>query len=401
MSTVVQTILPTPSSRLTGLPVYAFAWLDELKVAARAKGTKLIDLGMGNPDLPMANPIVEAIQRGVADPSNHGYPTFKGKDTFRHAVARWMERRYGAIMDPDTEVQPLLGSKEGLAHLTFAYIEPGDYTIVPSPYYPVHGRATMLAGGTPLFLPLTPDNNFLPDLNSIPDDVAAKAKLFFINYPNNPTAAIADVAFYEKLVSYCKQHNIIVVSDLAYGEICYDGYRPPSIFNVAGAKDIAVEFHSFSKSFNMAGCRIGFACGNAEVIKTLYSLKTNLDYGVPNALQEGAINALDNAEAYLPDIIATYKTRRDALAEGFASLGWPDWACQKPQATLYLWLPVPTGFTSNAWTEYLIDEAGVVVTPGSAFGDAGEGFFRMSLGLTTDSIKQAVERLAAKGIRYA
>jgi LL-diaminopimelate aminotransferase len=310
-----------------------------------------------------------------------------------------MKRRYGVDIDPVSEVQPLIGSKEGLAHLTFAYIDEGDYAIVPSPYYPVHSRATWIAGGQVHHLPLTAENHFLPDLESIPEEVSRKAKLFFVNFPNNPTAATADLPFYEKLVAYCKKWGIILVSDLAYGEIAYDGYRPPSIFNVPGAKEIAVEFHSFSKSFNMAGWRIGFAVGNKDIIKALYSLKTNLDYGVASALQDGAIHALDHAEQFLPDIVATYQERRDVVVAGFRRLGWP--VANPPKATLYVWLPIPERFAdSMTWCRHLIDNADVVITPGLAFGDAGDRYFRVSLVSPRETLQKALDRLEAKGIRY-
>ncbi len=394
-----QQLLPHLSGRLKRLPTYVFAELDDMKEQARARGANLIDLGMGNPDLPTPPAIVEAIRAGVANPKNHGYPLFKGKLEFRQAVAHWMRARYGVEIDPTTEVQALIGSKEGLAHLTFAYIDEGDISIVPAPYYPVHGRATVLAGGKPYFLPLTVENNFLPDLDSIPADVAQKAKLFFVNYPNNPTTAIADLAFYEKLVAFCKKHQIVLVSDLAYGEICYEGYRPPSIFNVPRAKDIAVEFHSFSKTFNMAGWRVGFAVGNKDIVKNLYSLKTNLDYGVSSAIQDGAAYALTHGEEFLPEIIQTYQERRDVVVEGFRELGWP---VEKTHATLYVWLPIPKSFeNSKAWCKYLMDTTDVVITPGIAFGDAGDRYFRVSLVSPKETLQEALDRLKTKGIRYA
>jgi LL-diaminopimelate aminotransferase len=394
----IQSLLKKPAHRLTKLPTYVFAELDELKEAARKRGADLIDLGMGNPDRPTPATIVKAIQAGVANVANHGYPNFKGKPEFRQAVSGWMKRRYNVDINPENEIQPLIGSKEGLAHLTFAYIDAGDYSIVTSPYYPVLSRATWIADGNVHHLPLTPENNFLPDLDSIPEEVAQKAKLFFVNYPNNPTAAIADLAFYEKLVAYCRQHSIVLVSDLAYGEIAFDGYRPLSIFAVPGAKDIAIEFHSFSKSFNMAGWRIGFAVGNAEIIKALYSLKTNLDYGVSSALQDGAIEALNDGEVYLPEIVQTYQERRDVVVNGFRELGWE---IEAPKATLYVWLPIPPAFKdSKAWCRHLIDVADVVITPGVAFGDAGDRFFRVSLVSPKETIQKALDRLKEKGIRY-
>lgn len=392
-------VLKKPANRLTQLPTYAFAELDELKEAARKRGADLIDLGMGNPDLPTPEPIVKAIVEGVQNPANHGYPNFKGKPQFREAVAGWMKRRYDVTINPENEIQPLIGSKEGLAHLTFAYIDEGDYSIVPSPYYPVHSRATWIAGGKVHHLPLTPENNFLPDLDSIPEEVSKKAKLFFVNFPNNPTAACADLAFYEKLVAYCRKWGVVLVSDLAYGEIAYDGYRPVSVFNVPGAKDVSVEFHSFSKSFNMAGWRIGWACGNPDIIKSLYSLKTNLDYGVSSALQDGATHALNHGEQFLPDIVKTYQERRDVVVAGFRKLGWP--IENPPKATLYVWLPVPKTFAdSKSWCRHLIDKADVVITPGVAFGDAGDRYFRVSLVSPKETLQKAIDRLEERGIRY-
>ncbi len=395
----VKSLLKAPARRLTKLPTYVFAELDELKEAARKRGADLIDLGMGNPDRPTPPSIIKAIQEAVANPANHGYPLFKGKPEFRDAVADWMKRRYQVDINPMNEVQPLIGSKEGLAHLTFAYIDAGDYSIVPSPYYPVHSRATWIADGNVHHLSLTPENNFLPDIDSIPQEVSEKAKLFFVNFPNNPTAACADLPFYEKLVAYCRKYGIVLVSDLAYGEIGYDGYKPPSIFNVPGAKDIAVEYHSFSKSFNMAGWRAGFAVGNAEIIKSLYSLKTNLDYGLSSSIQDGCIHALTHAETFLPEIVSTYQERRDVVVEGFRSLGWQ---VEKPKATMYVWLSIPTSFKdSKTWIRHLIDTADVVVTPGIAFGDAGDRYFRVSLVSPKETLQRAIDRLAEKGIRYA
>lgn len=392
--------LKPPAKKLTTLPTYVFAELDRLKEIARAKeGTVLIDLGMGNPDQLVPSPVIKVMQDSLNKPENYGYPNFKGKASFREAVVSWMSRRYQVNdLNPDTDVQPLLGSKEGLAHLSFAYIDAGDYSIVPSPYYPVHSRATWIAGGKVFHLPLKAENQFLPDLSQIPEEVAKKAKLFFVNFPNNPTAAVANYAFYEKLVQFCRQYGIILVSDLAYGEIYYDGEVPLSIFNIPGAKDVAVEFHSFSKSFNMAGFRVGFAVGNPEIIKTLYSVKTNLDYGLPSVIQDGAVHALNNAEAFLPDIVNTYRERRDLLVDGFQRLGWN---IEPPKGTMYLWLPLPNRFkSSKAWCEYLIDTAGVVITPGVAFGDEGEDYFRVSLVSDKETLSKALERLEKKGILY-
>lgn len=398
LSTAIEMGPVDANDRLKNLPTYVFAWLDELKEKARARGANLIDLGMGNPDQPTPKPIIEALQKAIENPANHGYPAFKGKDTFRQAVSRWMQQRYTVAIDPASEVLCLSGSKEGLAHLTMAYIGEGDVSLVPEIYYPVHSRATWLAGGEVYHLPLQASHGFLPDFETIPAAALEKAKLLFLNYPNNPTGAIADRAFYEKAVAFCKQHDIVLVSDLAYGEITYDGYQAPSVFEVPGAKEVAIEFHSFSKSFNMAGARIGFAVGNSGIIQNLYALRTNVGYGTPAAIQDGAVAALTQAPTFLKEIVATYQARRDTVIEGFRSLGWE---VDPPLATLYVWLKVPQGFTSSEWTEYLIDKADVVVSPGHAFGAGGEGYFRVSLVSPVETLKQAIERLKAHGIGYS
>ncbi|MEM0951438.1 MAG: aminotransferase class I/II-fold pyridoxal phosphate-dependent enzyme [Cyanobacteria bacterium P01_H01_bin.74] len=400
MKTFSQPTIKSPAKRFSDLPTYAFAELDRLKAIAVAQGIKLIDLGMGNPDQPAPSPIVAEISNSLQDPANHRYPNFRGKPAYRKAVTGWMHRRYGiTTLDPDHHVQPLIGSKEGLAHLSFAYIDQNDYSLVPSPYYPVHSRATWIAGGQVHHLPLKAENQFLPDLTEIPDSIAKQAKLFFVNFPNNPTTATADKTFYEKLVAFCQQHQIVLVSDLAYGEIYYDEADAPlSIFNIDGAMDVAIEFHSFSKSFSMAGFRVGFAVGNPDIINTLYAIKTNLDYGLPSIIQDGATYALNHAESFLPDIVTQYKKRRDTVVSGFQKLGWP---IELPKATMYVWLPVPGGFeTSTAFCEYLIEKAGIVITPGSAFGTEGEGYFRVSLVSSCTILEEALERLSKLGIRY-
>lgn len=384
--------------RLKNLPTYVFAWLDDLKARARARGAELIDLGMGNPDQPTPEPVIQAIQQAYAEVGNHGYPPFKGTDRFRKTVSCWMNGRFGIELDPETEILCLSGSKEGLAHLSFAYIGEGDYSLVPEIYYPVLSRATWLSGGQVYHLPMKAENNFLPDLDNIPAEVLLKSKLFFVNYPNNPTGAAANLAFYEKAVAFCKQHNLILVSDLAYSEIGFDGYRAPSALEVPGAKDVTVEFHSFSKSFNMAGSRLGFAVGNPEIIRQLYALRTNVGYGTPTPIQEGGIAALAQCEQYIGQTVANYQERRDVVVEGFRALGWP---IEPPKATLYVWLKVPQGFTSEAWTEHLIDTAGVVVSPGHAFGKGGEGYFRVSLVTPRENLLKAFERLQKHGIRFA
>lgn len=387
-----------PNDRIRNLPTYVFAWLDELKAEARARGADLIDLGMGNPDRPTPKAIVKEIEKALEDPKNHGYPPFWGTERFRNAVSAFMKRRYNVDVDADGEVLALSGSKEGLAHLTMAYIGEKDVSLVPDIYYPVHSRATWLVGGDVHHMHLSEDHGFLPDLGSIPKDVAHKAKLMFINYPNNPTGAVADINYYKDLVQFCKDNQIILVSDVAYGEITYDSYVAPSILSIEGAKDIAVEFHSFSKSFNMAGCRLGFVCGNPEIIKTIYSFRTNVGYGTPTAIQAGGALALERYEEFLGDIVKTYQERRDVVVNGFNSLGW---TVKPPLATLYVWMPVPRGITSEEWTRHLIDKADVVVSPGNAFGDGGEGYFRVSLVSPKETLEKGIERLKENGIHFA
>ena len=386
----------TPTRRLSDLPTYVFAWLDELKAAARARGANLIDLGMGNPDQPTPKPIVDAMARAFADPANHGYPPFRGTPRFREAVARYMRNRFDVDVDPETEVLCLSGAKEGIAHLTMAFADEGTVTIVPDIYYPVHGRATGLIGSQVELIPLRAERGFIPDLASIPRASLSAAKLLVLNYPHNPTGAVAPLSLYEDAVRLCRDNNIVLLSDCAYVELTYDGIRAPSALQANGAREVTVEFHSFSKSFNMAGSRIGFAVGGKHLIDALYAVRTNMGYGTPAAIQEGAAFALDHSRELIEPTRSRYERRRDALVAGFRSLGWD----AKPSSgSMFVWLPVPRGFTSQEWTEHLIDRADVVVTPGNAFGPGGEGFFRVSLIADEDVLASALDRLRSAGIR--
>jgi LL-diaminopimelate aminotransferase len=388
----------TPSKRLTSLPTYVFAWLDQLKAAARARGAKLIDLGIGNPDRPTPRVITDAIAAAYADPTTHGYPPFRGTPRFLRAVAEFMRSRFGTEFDPETEVVCLSGAKEGIAQLTIGLVCETDLSIVPDIYYPVHARATGLTGGSVYALSLRRERGFLPNLREIPEDVLRRARMLIVNYPHNPTGAVAPLEFFEEAVALCARHGIALVSDLAYSELTFDDFVAPSVFQVPGAKDVAIEFHSFSKSFNMAGSRIGFAVGGRELIDILYAVRTNMGYGTPAAIQEGAAVALAHARELVPPIVAGYRERRDVLIAGFRSLGWP---AEPPRATMFVWLPVPGGFTSQEWTQHLIDKAGVVVTPGNAFGPGGEGFFRVSLVAEPAVLCEAIERLRRAEIRFA
>jgi LL-diaminopimelate aminotransferase len=386
-----------PTHRLTDLPTYVFAWLDELKAAARARGADLIDLGMGNPDQPTPAPIVDAIAAAYADPRTHGYPPFRGTDRFLNAVSGFMQRRFGVDVDPGTEVVCLSGAKEGMAHTTMAFADETTVSLVPDIYYPVHGRASGLVGSNTHFLPLRAERGFLPDLSAVPASILGRAKLLVLNYPHNPTGAVAPLELFEEAVAFCRRHGILLISDLAYSELTYDGARAPSALQVAGAKDVTLEFHSFSKTFNMAGSRIGFAVGGRELIDALYAVRTNVGYGTPVPIQAGAAHALDHAAELSAPTVARYRARRDVLAAGFRSLGWSASPCP---ATMFQWLRVPDAFTAQAWTQHLIDRAGVVVTPGNAFGPGGDRFFRVSLIADAPVLNQAIERLREAGIRF-
>lgn len=386
-----------PAARLSRLPVYVFARLDELKAIARQAGADLIDLGLGNPDQATPAPIVKAMTEALADVSSHGYPPFSGRPDFKGAIAAWMEKRYGVRLDPETETLPLSGSKEGLAHLAMAYVDHGDIALVPNPCYPVHLRGTLLSGGIAHDIPLTAETNFQPDLESIPPDTAAQAKLLVLNYPNNPTAAVASSTLLEEAVSFCRRHQILLVHDLAYGELYFGTKRPPSLLQIPGAKEIGVEFHTLSKTFNMAGWRLGFAVGNATVIKTLYALKTNIDYGVFGAIQISGIAALALPDSAIEKIRNTYRARRDLLIKNLKAMAWP---VEPPEATMYIWLPLPQslGMSSTQFAETLLSKTGIVVTPGVAFGAAGEGFVRISMVCAEKRLQEAMDRWQASGL---
>jgi len=386
-----------PTHRLTDLPTYVFAWLDELKAAARARGADLIDLGMGNPDQPTPRPIVDTIAAAYADPTNHGYPPFDGTPQFRRAVANYMKQRFGVDVEAASEVLCLSGAKEGIAQTTMAFADDTTVTLVPDIYYPVHGRATGLVGGQVHLMPLRAERGFLPNLRAIPKDVLQRARLMVLNYPHNPTGAVAPLELYEEAVSLCRKYAILLISDLAYSELTFDGTVAPSALQVAGAKDVTLEFHSFSKTFNMAGSRIGFAVGGAKLIHALHAVRTNMGYGTPTPIQAGAAYALDHVRELERPVVARYQDRRDALLDGFRSLGWQG---DKPRGTMFVWLPIPAGFTAQGWTEHLIDKAGVVVSPGNAFGPGGDGFFRVSLIADKPVLAEAIERLRRAGIRY-
>jgi LL-diaminopimelate aminotransferase len=383
------------AKRIDQIPPYLFAEIDKKKEEMRRKGMDLIDLGIGDPDLPTPKPIIERLKKAAENPGNHRYPSYEGMIEFRTAVAEWYERRFGIKLNPRTEVLSLIGSKEGIAHIPLAFVNPGDIVLVPSPGYPVYRVATLFAGGAPFFLPLRKENGFLPIFSEIPGAVAKKAKLLFINYPNNPTSAIAERAFFEGVVAFAQRHQIFVCHDAAYSEIAFDGYRPVSFLEVEGAREVGVEFHSLSKTFNMTGWRIGFAVGHSEILSGLGRVKTNIDSGLFQAIQEAGTEALNHLDTPLPEIVNTYERRRDVMVRGLEEIGLE---VDRPKATFYLWIRVPRGYTSTQFATLLLEQGGIVTTPGNGFGEEGEGYFRMALTVDEKRLKEAIERL--KGIKF-
>lgn len=378
------------ADRVKNLPPYLFARIDEMKRETLKKGVDLIDLSIGDPDIPTPEHIVRAMQRAVENPEHHRYPSSSGMMSYRQAVAEWYMRRFGVSLNPDGEVISLIGSKEGVGHLPFAFVNPGDVVLVPSPGYPVYNIGTLFAGGESYFMPLRDENDFLPDFKAIPQDILKRAKLMWINYPNNPTGATTGPEFYEEAIALAKKYDIIICHDAAYSEMYYDGKKPISFLNVPGAMEVGIEMHSLSKTYNMTGWRIGYAVGNRAIIDGLARIKSNIDSGAFQAVQEASITALATGDDILDGIRATYQGRRDALYEGLTSLGLQ---MRKPEATFYGWVKVPKGFDSSTLAAHVLEKAGVLITPGNGFGDPGEGFVRFALTVPVARIKEAVERI--------
>lgn len=378
------------AERLKSLPPYLFKEIDRQKEEVRARGVDIIDLGVGDPDIPTPAHIIEALKQAAAEPANHRYPSYSGMDDFNAAVARWYKRRFNVKLDPGVEVVTLIGSKEGIAHIPLAFINPGDIALVASPCYPVYDIGARFAGGAPCFMDLLKENEFLPDLEAVPPEVAKKAKMMFINYPNNPTAAVATKEFFESVVAFANEYDVIVCHDAAYSEMAFDGFRPMSFLEAAGAKSVGIEFHSLSKTYNMTGWRIGFAVGCADVISGLGQIKSNIDSGAFQAIQIAGIAALEGDQTCVEEMRRTYTERRDVLVEGLRSMGF---SVEAPRATFYLWMEVPRGETSAGFTSRLLTEAGIVTTPGNGFGAPGEGYIRMALTVSTDRIREAVDRI--------
>ncbi|MFQ5991353.1 MAG: LL-diaminopimelate aminotransferase [Nitrospiraceae bacterium] len=384
-----------PAGRIKTLPPYLFAAIDEMKQKALARGVDIINLGVGDPDLPTPAPIIERLKQAAADPRHHQYPSYDGMLSFRQAVTAWYKRRFGVTLNAATEALTLIGSKEGIGHLPLAFIDPGDVVLVPSPGYPVYPVSATFAGGTSHVMPLLKQNCFLPDLNAISPDVARRAKLMFLNSPNNPTAAVAGKDFFNRVVAFAREHQVIVCHDAAYSEIYYDGRRPPSFLEAEGAMDVGVEFHSLSKTFNMTGWRIGFAVGNRDVVAGLGKVKSNLDSGAFQAIQEAGILALQSDDQLTDPLRKIYQERRDVLVQGLRKLGLDT---EMPQATFYVWVGVPKGYTSTSFTAHLLERAGIVTTPGNGFGEPGEGYIRMTLTTSAERLAEAVERIRKAGL---
>lgn len=385
------------AKRLEQIPPYLFAEIDRKRNELVERGVDIINLGVGDPDQPTPKHIIQAMNEAIQDSTNHHYPPYKGIKEYRQAAADWMKRRFAIEnLNPETEVISSIGSKESIHNTFLAFVDPGDYTIIPDPGYPVYRTSTIFAEGQPYPMHLQTEN-WLPNLQTIPQEVAQKAKLLWVNYPNNPTGATATLDFFQELVNFCRHYDILLCHDHAYSEMAYDGYQPPSVLQIPGAKDVAIEFHSLSKSYNMTGWRIGFVVGNSLGIKGLSQVKSNVDSGVFKAIQKAAIAAFSTTEEDLQSLVAVYQKRRDILIEGLQSLGWPI----KPNlASLYVWVPVPKNYTSQEFVNLLLEKCGIIVPPGNGYGSSGEGFFRIALTVEEERIYAALKRMKDAGISY-
>lgn len=378
------------ADRLKQLPPYLFVEIDRAKRRLETEGKDVIDLGVGDPDLATPPHILERLKRAADDPANHRYSFTEGLSELRDAIARWYERRFGVSLDPQTEVLPLLGSKEGIAHLPLAVANPGDVVLVPDPCYPPYRSGAILAGAEVVSMPLLEEQGFFPDLGGLSQKAVRRAKLMFLNYPNNPTAAIASAEQFQEAIDLAKAYGIAMAHDAAYSEVSFDGYLPLSFLQLPEARSIGVEFHSLSKTYNMTGWRIGWVCGNAQLIAALTQLKTHLDSGIFQPIQWAGVAALDGDQGPLQEAIATYHERRDLFVEGFAKAGWQ---IAKPKASFYVWARVPTGESSVAFATRILETTHVVITPGVGFGPSGEGYVRVSLTVPTERLQEAVHRM--------
>lgn len=379
--------------RLEQIGAYLFADLDRKQDELTARGVDVLNLSVGDPDLPTPAHIIDALMEGATDVRSHRYPPYGGTMEFKTAVAGWYAKRFGVTLDPHREVLALIGSKEGLAHLPWATLDPGDVALVPDPGYPVYRSATIMAEGIPHPVPLRAEDGFLPDLDAVPPNVLQRAKLMFLNYPNNPTSAIATLRFFNEAVAFARRHGLLLAHDNSYSEIAYDGYRPPSILEADGAKDVAIEFHSLSKTYCMTGWRVGFAVGNAQAVGTLAKIKTNIDSGVFRAVQHAGIAALTGTQAPVADRLRIYQGRRDRITKALRAIGW-----QVPdiKATFYVWIPVPDGSSSAAFAATVLEKTGIVITPGAGYGRQGDGYVRLSMTVPDRRLDEALDRLTGE-----
>lgn len=377
------------AGRVAKLPPYLFAGLAKKIADLRARGIEIINFGMGDPDVPTPAYLQEAMRKALESPQNSRYPDYFGKPALRRAIADWYSWRFGVALEPDTEVLPLIGSKEGIANVALAFTDPGEGALVPDPSYPVYKFGTIMANGAPIPLPLSEDNGWLPDFDKIDLSSGPEINVIWLNYPNNPTGAVADLAFFERAVHWAKKHDVIIAHDNPYSEVAYDGFKPPSIMQVPGAKDIAVEFNSLSKTYSMAGYRMGMVVGNASIIEVLGRIKSNIDSGIYGAVQDTAIAALTGDQTWIPERNEIYRRRRDKLCDALKAMGIQ---APRPKASLYIWGRVPTGYTSRQYADEMLDKIGVAITPGSGYGAQGEGYFRMSLTVADTEVDEAVKR---------
>lgn len=383
------------AKRLNQFSSAVFFELNELRREVQASGREIIDLGIGSPDCPPPDHVKEVLLRAASRPDAYGYPTSEGSLAFRQAVAAWYQRRFQVTLDPEKEVHALIGSQDGLSHLALALIDPGDIVLVPDPGYPIYEVSIYLAGGQIYPMPLRQENGYLPDLTAIPPEVARRAKLMILNYPNNPLAVTADRDFFGQVVTFAKQYDLCVAHDAAYTELAFAGIKPPSFLEIPGAKEVGVEFHSLSKSFNMAGCRIGFVVGNRALLQALHTVKSNIDYGIFLPIQEAAVAALTDDRGHAQKMAQLYEKRRDLLLSGLAKAGWP---IPPSQATMFVWAPVPSGMASRQFAKELLLRSGVVVVPGVGFGKEGEGFVRIALVQNEETLQKAVQRIRESGL---
>src|SRR4030066_532865 len=383
------------AQRIETIPPYLFAEIDKKKEEAMKKGVDIINLGIGDPDQPTPNNIIEKLRESVKDPKTHDYPPYAGTAEFRQAVASWYKNRFRVDLDPDKEVMALIGSKEGIAHIFLAFIDPGDFSLIPDPGYPVYKTGTLFANGFPYIMPLLEENDYLPVLEEIDEEIAQRAKLMFINYPNNPTAAVANKDFFEKVVKFAKKNDILVCHDFAYSEMTFDNYKTNSFLEVDGAKEVGIEFHSLSKTYNMTGWRLGFAVGNKDAISALSIIKTNIDSGVFKAIQQAGIEALTGPQDNIEKMNNIYSGRRNVVINGLNKLGWN---LKPTKATFYIWIPTLNKMSSMEFSNLLLEKTGIIVTPGIDYGEYGEGYVRIALTVEEKRLEEAIGRMEKAGI---